>query len=167
MRHRSRRVISLGLVLAALGCGGADATEPALATADGTMLSPYMAIGGKLAADDVTGLSDLGTQVIRAAKGMETEAGVADIVQGAGRVGAPDIATARAAFKKMSDGMITWAKAHPDAQTGKMLVHCPMTFQGKGGLWIQTEGKVMNPYEGSRMLHCGDKLEWSAALPET
>ena len=38
---------------------------------------------------------------------------------------------------------------------------------GKGGVWVQAEGKVMNPYEGSRMLHCGDKVEWSADVPKT
>ena len=41
-----------------------------------------------------------------------------------------------------------------------------MTFGGKGALWVQKAGKVMNPYEGSRMLHCGDKLDWDAELPK-
>jgi hypothetical protein len=164
----SRRMITFGLLAVVLGCGGAAATDAEPATAaDGTMMSPYLAIGTKLAADEIDGLSELGARVIGAAEGKEAEPGVAEIVQGAGRIGAKDIATARQAFKKMSDGMITWAKAHPADQKGKMLVHCTMTFEGKGGLWIQTEGKVMNPYEGAMMLHCGDKLEWAAALPET
>jgi hypothetical protein len=166
--HPSRRVITFGLFVTLLACGGAAATDTTqAAAADGTMMSPYLAIGSKLAADEVDGLSELGAKVIEAAKGKDSEAGVAEIVQGAGRIGAKDIATARQAYKKMSDGMITWAKAHPDAQAGKMLVHCTMTFEGKGGLWVQAEGKVMNPYEGAMMLHCGDKLEWSAPLPET
>ena len=167
MLHTSRRAITLGLLAVLGGCGGAGASDATAAAADGTMLSPYLAIGQKLAADEVEGLSELGAQVIGAAKGKDAEPGVAEIVQGAGRVGAKDIATARQAFKEMSEGMITWAKAHPESQAGKMIVHCTMTFEGKGGLWIQTEGKVMNPYEGAMMLHCGDKLDWSAPLPKT
>lgn len=165
MLPASRVAITLGLVAALPGCGGAKATDSA--AADGTMLSPYLAIGTKLADDEVDGLSELGAKVIEAAKGKESDPGVAEILQGAGRVGAKDIATARQAFKKMSGGMITWAKAHPEAQAGNMIVHCTMTFEGKGGLWIQAAGKVMNPYEGAMMLHCGDRLEWSAPLPET
>ena len=40
-----------------------------------------------------------------------------------------------------------------------------MAFGGKGGLWVQQEGPILNPYEGSRMLDCGDKLGWDAELP--
>ncbi|WP_103068192.1 DUF3347 domain-containing protein [Aquimarina sediminis] len=33
--------------------------------------------------------------------------------------------------------------------------YCPMAFDNKGGYWLSTEEKVMNPYFGDRMLHCG------------
>lgn len=157
--------IAAGLALSlGSGCGkGADAP----AKSDGTLLTPYLAIGESLAADNIDNLSTLGAQVVSAAEGKADQPGVADMIQGAGRIGAQDIATARTAFKKMSAGMITHLKAQPDQQDGKMIVHCTMTFGGKGGLWVQPAGKVMNPYEGAMMLHCGDKLEWSADMPET
>lgn len=167
MHTSLRRTFIVGSLVAAVGCGAAGSSDASANAADGTMFSPYLAIGERLAADELEGLSELGAHVLKAAEGKDAEPGVAEIVQGAGRIGAQDIASARTAFKKMSGGMITWMKAHPESQTGKMIVHCTMTFSGKGGLWVQAEGKVMNPYEGAMMLHCGDKLDWSADLPET
>ncbi len=151
-----------GLLLSA--CGGTQEAKPA---GDGTMLTPYLAIGDTLAADKLDKLSELGAQVIQAAESQQGQPGVDAIIQGAGRVGAQDIQTARTAFKKMSAGMLEYLKAHPDAQAGHTIVHCPMTFGGKGGLWVQKDGKVMNPYEGAMMLHCGDKMDWTAELPKT
>lgn len=156
----ARRMITAALLLTVLGSGACKPDDTEAKAADGTILSPYLAIGDTLAKDAIDGLPELGAHVIAAAEGKDAEPGVEEIVQGAAKVGAQDIATARTAFKKMSEGMITWMKAHPDAQAGKMIVHCPMTFQGKGADWVQPEGKVMNPYEGAMMLHCGDKVDW-------
>jgi len=151
-----------GVLLAA--CGNEDKAKGA---GDGTLLTPYLAIGDTLAADKLEQLSELGAQVIKAAESRQSEPGVDAIIQGAGRIGAQDIQTARTAFKKMSGGMLEYMAAHPDEQAGHTIVHCPMTFGGKGGLWVQKDGKVMNPYEGAMMLHCGDKMDWGAQLPES
>lgn len=35
------------------------------------------------------------------------------------------------------------------------LIHCPMAFQDKGADWISDVPKVVNPYFGDEMLHCG------------
>lgn len=148
----------LGLALGS-ACGGA--------ASDGTLLTPYLAVGSALAADQVEPLPELGTAIARAAEGHAGEPGVAAIVQGAGGLATPDIQAARTAFATMSQGMIEYLAAHPEQQAGHTLVHCPMTFSGKGGLWVQAQGKIMNPYEGARMLHCGDKLAWDATLPAT
>ena len=156
---------TLALVLALTGCK--DEQAATAKAADGTLLSPYLAIGDTLAGDELDGLDKLGAEVVKAADGKAEAHGVADLLQGAGRVGAQDIATARSAYKKMSAGMIEFLAANPDQRAGHMLVHCTMTFNGKGGLWVQREGEVLNPYEGAVMLHCGDKLEWDAPLPET
>lgn len=153
-----------GLLL--VGCG--DKSKEAAANADdGSVLSPYLAIGTTLAADKVDGLPELAAKVVKAAESHKDDPGMDAVLQGAGRVGAADIATARDAFKKMSGGMIEYMRANKDKQAGHMIVHCTMTFEGNGGLWVQTEGKVNNPYEGAMMLTCGDKLAWDADLPET
>lgn len=159
----SSLVVSLALSAA---CGG-DAEGKAKQAGDGTLLTPYLAIGDVLAADKLDGLPELGAQVIAAAESRQGQPGVDAIVQGAGRIGAQDIQTSRTAYKKMSDGMLEYLAAHPDEQAGHVIVHCTMTFGGKGALWVQKEGKVMNPYEGAMMLHCGDKLTWGATLPQT
>lgn len=131
------------------------------------MLSPYLAIGDALAHDQLDQLDQLGAQVIEAAKAKPGEPGADAIMKSAGHIGAQDIETARTAFKDMSAGMIEYLHAHPEQQADHIIVHCPMTFGGKGGLWVQKTGKVMNPYEGAKMLHCGDKLGWDAELPPT
>ena len=162
----SRRMALSSLMISfAIACGGGGkAAEP---TDDGTMLSPYVAIADTLAADEVSPLPELGARVTAAAEAHRSEPGVEAIVQGAGRIGAKDLETARAAFKQLSDGMIQYLAAHPEQQSGHVIVHCPMTFGGKGALWVQKQGKIMNPYEGARMLHCGDELGWDAELPKT
>jgi len=151
-----------GLLLSA--CGGEKKVE---AAGDGTLVSPYLAIADTLASDELDQLPELGATVIAAAESRQGQPGVDAIVQGAARVGAKDIQTARTAFKKMSEGMLEYLDANPGEQAGHVIVHCPMTFGGKGALWVQKEGKVMNPYEGAMMLHCGDKLGWDAERPET
>ena len=37
-------------------------------------------------------------------------------------------------------------------------LHCPMAFQGKGAMWYQASDQVRNPYFGSTMLTCADRV---------
>lgn len=141
-------------------CGGDK--KPA---SDGSLLTPYLSIQETLAADKIDGLPELGAAVVAASEGKADKPGVDKIVQGAGRIAAQDIATARSAFRTMSEGMIEYIKADASKQSDNMLVHCTMTFAGEGAPWVQKQGKVMNPYEGAMMLHCGDVLEWTDKVP--
>jgi len=148
------------------GCGrGADGASEAN-VADGTLLSPYLAIGHALAQDDMTTLGPLVAALKTATKSHDGAPGVASIEKGVAAMDGGDIAAARAGFKQVSAGMIESMKADPAAQDKHMLVHCPMTFDGDGAVWIQKKGSVNNPYEGSRMLRCGDVVGWSDPLPE-
>lgn len=36
---------------------------------------------------------------------------------------------------------------------------CPMALNDKGGYWLSTENKVINPYYGDEMLHCGSVVD--------
>jgi len=38
-------------------------------------------------------------------------------------------------------------------------MYCPMAFDNKGAIWIQTDSSVNNPYFGSSMLKCGEVRE--------
>ncbi len=155
------RLALLLLATTVIGCDAKD-EKPA---ADGTLLTPYLGIQSTLAEDKLDNLAELGAAVVSASEGKADKPGVDKIIQGAGRIAAQDIATARSAFKTMSEGMIEYVKADAAKQEGHMLVHCTMTFGGKGAAWVQKSGKVMNPYEGAMMLHCGDKLLWTDEIP--
>lgn len=161
MWYSATMVRQLAVVsLLVIGCGQKAAPAPA---ADGSLTTPYLAIGDVLANDKLDNLAELGAQVVQAAEGAKDQPGVDRIVTSAGRVAAQDIATARKAFEGMSMAMIDYLVANPDKRAGLTLVHCTMTFEGKGGYWVQREGEVMNPYEGAMMLHCGDKKTWDEA----
>ncbi|MGH1344417.1 MAG: hypothetical protein ACRBN8_22850 [Nannocystales bacterium] len=156
------RLALLVLAATAISCDSSD--KPAT---DGTLLTPYLQIQSTLAEDKLDNLPELGAALVAASEGKTDKPGVDKIVQGAGRIAAQDIATARSAFKTMSEGMIEFVKADAGKQEGHMLVHCTMTFAGAGAPWVQKSGKVMNPYEGAMMLHCGDKLQWSDEVPSS
>lgn len=158
------RLALLVLAATAISCDSGGDDKPA---GDGTLLTPYLQIQSTLAEDKLDDLAQLGAAVVAASEGKADKPGVDKMVQGAGRIAAQDIATARSAFKTMSEGMIEFVKADPAKQDGHMLVHCSMTFAGKGAAWVQKSGKVMNPYEGAMMLHCGDKLQWSDEIPSS
>ena len=66
-----------------------------------------------------------------------------------------DLAARRKAFVAVSDAAIALvSSATPSAAVGKtvIVVHCPMVPAS----WLQLREVVANPYEGSRMLTCGD-----------
>lgn len=152
-------ISTLVLVLGACGGSGKD-TAP---VGKEPMVTPYMAIQETLADDSIDELPKLSARVITAAEPVQDQAGVADIIAGAGRIGAQDIDTARTAFSKASMGLITYLKAHPAEREGLEVIHCTMAFNNKGAYWVQKTGKVINPYHGKMMLHCGDKVAWDQA----
>jgi multidrug efflux pump subunit AcrA (membrane-fusion protein) len=73
---------------------------------------------------------------------------------------AKNITTLRAAFKPLSEEIGVLAKTFG---FGKPLpvyeLHCPMAFQGKGAIWYQENDRTNNPYFGSTMLKCADRVE--------
>ncbi|MBN2432007.1 MAG: DUF3347 domain-containing protein [Acidobacteria bacterium] len=56
----------------------------------------------------------------------------------------------RQAFKPLSEKM-----AGLNRPEGIQLVFCPMADDNQGAFWLQRGDKVMNPYFGAGMLHCG------------
>ena len=69
---------------------------------------------------------------------------------------ARDLNEARTAFVEVSAELITVID-HVGTTGGTTLftAHCPMAFGGKGADWVQGDKKVMNPYFGGKMPHCG------------
>lgn len=63
---------------------------------------------------------------------------------------ASDIKKARETFKELSRPMAMWGTM--SKPQGIDVVFCSMAK----GSWLQKEGKVLNPYYGKSMLHCGE-----------
>jgi hypothetical protein len=152
---RRRTWLSAMLMLAFV-----SACQSKPAAADGTLLTPYLEIGETLSNDELDNLATLGAQIVTAAESRADQPGVAEMLAAVSRISAADIATARLAYRKLSEGMIAWLAAHPEQREGLMLVHCPMTFTNEGAYWVQSRGQLRNPYEGAMMLRCGADIAW-------
>ena len=70
-----------------------------------------------------------------------------------------DLAGARQTFKSISHAVVTLATQlrGEDAQQSFTHFYCPMVPDG-GGDWLQPGGELANPYFGSEMLRCGEKV---------
>lgn len=161
------RVMMRGLLFLSLALGSAcsSGTDVAAAPIAGkeAMATPYVAIQETLARDSIDSLAQLSARVVTAAEPVQGQAGVAEVIAGAGRVAVQDIDTARLAFNKMSMGLITYLKQHAEERADLEVVFCPMAFNNKGAHWVQKTGEIVNPYHGMMMLHCGDKVAWDKA----
>lgn len=65
----------------------------------------------------------------------------------------------RAAFEKATAGMLDIIKKYKPTDKTLYYQYCPMAFNNKGAYWISNEKKIMNPYFGDKMLHCGKVVE--------
>ena len=158
----TRWLLTLTLSMGA-ACGSGSGTPPVPASGKEALATPYVAIQETLARDSIDGLSQLSARVVTAAEPVQDQTGIAEVVAGAGRVAVQDIDTARLAFSKLSMGLIVYLKQHPGERADLEVVFCPMAFNNKGAYWVQRSGKIVNPYHGMMMLHCGDKVAWDQA----
>ena len=130
----------------------ASGARPTAAPADlGSMLDSYLRIQQALHSDSVDGIkpqarmiaaraAELGTafDAVRSAAGLLDQAG--------------DIASARAAFAQLSDGILANAKdANAPLGDGVTAAYCPMARKH----WLQRGTTVQNPFYGSAMSDCG------------
>ncbi len=71
-----------------------------------------------------------------------------------------DLTGARKDFKPISHAIVTLASQvrTEGAQNSFTHFYCPMVKDG-GGDWLQSGGELLNPYFGSEMLHCGEKVQ--------
>jgi Cu(I)/Ag(I) efflux system membrane fusion protein len=71
-----------------------------------------------------------------------------------------DLSGARRDFKPISHAVVTLAAQFRSegAQNSFTHFYCPMV-KGGGGDWLQAGGELLNPYYGSEMLRCGEKVQ--------
>lgn len=65
-----------------------------------------------------------------------------------------DIEVQRVNFEVISDNLYIYAQNN-DMGIKLYRQHCPMAFKNKGASWLSEQSKIMNPYFGDKMLHCG------------
>ncbi|MCL4204221.1 MAG: efflux RND transporter periplasmic adaptor subunit [Pirellulaceae bacterium] len=71
-----------------------------------------------------------------------------------------EIKALRAQFLPLSQEIGVLAKTFGFSKRGPIYeLHCPMAFQGKGAVWYQDSDQVRNPYFGSTMLTCADRVD--------
>ena len=133
----------------------------------GDTLDAYENTRAKLAQDNLAGAQPFATSLAAAARTAAEHAVAAKphfttIAAAADKIATTkDIKEARAAFGDISKSVIQLLVDDPELRTGRFLFMCPMA---KGyQKWVQTNGKLNNPYFGSEMLECGEELKaWSA-----
>jgi len=73
---------------------------------------------------------------------------------------APDLESLRVAFAPFSEEVGVFLKSFGSDQLGDVYeLHCPMALDGQGAIWFQNQEPTKNPYYGSAMLECSDRVE--------
>ncbi len=73
---------------------------------------------------------------------------------------AKDIKALRNEFKPFAEEIGVLAKTFGFGKPVPVFeLHCPMAFQGKGATWYQDNDQANNPYFGTTMLKCADRVE--------
>jgi hypothetical protein len=129
------------------------------------VLAPYLKIGDQLSRDSVEGID---VEIAKLDQALAKFENRPELVGARAQLEAlknPELEAARAAFLPLSRAIIVAASRDTASQAGMIKVLCPMAFASKGGRWIQREGKIRNPFEGSRMLACGAPEPWATPAP--
>jgi len=112
----------------------------------------YITVQGALAQDSLKGVSSAATAMAKAIQGDSKKALSPKVVQQTQALAnAKDLATARDAFKSLSDSLIQYLKDQKVPAGSYYVAYCPMAKAS----WLQTDKTIMNPYMGKGMLHCG------------
>jgi len=119
------------------------------------VVTPYLRVEAALAADSTKGVSGDAAEIAVAAGKLGAQA--APLAKAATELrGAADLAAARAAFWRLSDALIAYSKATGSPLgAGIRTAYCPMEKK----YWVQKDGKIANPYAGSKMPTCGEFRE--------
>ena len=71
-----------------------------------------------------------------------------------------EIDSFRSSFSLLSDEMSVIARSFGFGDDVPVYeLHCPMAFSGRGAIWLQGDNATLNPYFGSTMLKCADRVE--------
>lgn len=112
----------------------------------------YITIQGALAQDSLKGVSATATAMAKAIQGDSKQMLSPEVArETVALANAKDLATARGAFKSLSDSLIQYLKDQKIPAGKYYVAYCPMAQRS----WLQADKTIMNPYLGKGMLHCG------------
>jgi hypothetical protein len=112
----------------------------------------YITVQGALAQDSLKGVSTAATAMAKAIQGDSMKMLSPKVAQQADTLAkAKDLATARDAFKSLSDSLIQHLKAQKVPAGSYYVAYCPMAKAS----WLQTGKIILNPFMGTSMVHCG------------
>ena len=123
------------------------------------IVDPYVRIQQALNADRVAGIKEDAQAV--ASEAAKLGASGSAIQSAAGELQqAADLKAARAAFGKLSDAIMIYAKASKASLADDVkIAYCPMVRK----YWLQKGEKIQNPFLGQSMSDCG---RLNATLPD-
>ena len=112
----------------------------------------YITVQGALVQDSLKGVSTAATAMAKAIQGDSMKMLPPKLAQQAEALAkAKDLATARDAFKSLSDSLISHLKEQKVSGGSYFIVYCPMAKAS----WLQTSKTILNPYMGTSLVHCG------------
>lgn len=143
----------------ACSTGEGSADKDGHACAD-HMLTAYFEVQQALANDNLGAAQEHAKQLLgdskEAACPMEEKDGCQAIQSAAKDIAkASEIAEARKAFLQLSEQFIAQVEESGTSREHLYKMRCPMAFNNKGAVWLQSNISVKNPYYGATMLSCG------------
>ena len=71
-------------------------------------------------------------------------------------VAAKELEAKRKVFQVVSDQLFDFLRSIGYQGSKVYQQFCPMAFDNNGAAWLSNSTEIVNPYFGSKMLHCGD-----------
>jgi hypothetical protein len=137
-----------------------SATQIKLPQQVASVFDSYSRIQTSLAKDSLEGVAKSARTMAKAANEDASGALPKNLAQQAEAVAkATDLASARKAFKPLSESLITYCAKAPRVAGYYRQVHCSMADAS----WLQTDSVVNNPYMGKAMARCGEFVGSGAA----
>ena len=129
------------------------------------LVDPYLQIQQGLADDDFPTTKSGASDFLKATKHAHPIGDEKVEIDGLARPAlsistASEIAFAREEFQDLSLRMkVLIKRVGTSGDTPLYVAKCPMAFGGQGGIWIQNDTQITNPYFGSKMYRCGGVQE--------
>ncbi len=116
-----------------------------------SLIEPYLRVQEALSADALTGIQNAARTIT--AEATKLGPGAASIRSAANEFQqSGDLTSARAAFAKLGDAIITYARtSNASVGANVSVAYCPMARK----YWLQRGTTIRNPYYGKAMLECG------------